>query len=104
MIHELKCLKEFFEEIIVGDKRFEVRKNDRDYKVGDYLAINEVVEDLLQDDEAELVYTGRSAMFKIIYIMDNTQYTKTGYVILGIEPCHVRECLISSLTVMKRAK
>lgn len=104
MIHEIKCLKEFFEEIIVGDKTFEVRKNDRDYKIGDYLAINEVVEDLLEDDDCLLVYTGRSALFKITYILDNTQYTKPGYVILGIAPCHIRECLIGNLTVIKRSE
>ena len=41
MIHELKILTEYFEAVASGRKRFEIRKNDRDYKVGDRLYLRE---------------------------------------------------------------
>ena len=43
-IHRLKILKEYADAKMQGIKPFEIRKNDRDYKVGDYIyytAINE---------------------------------------------------------------
>lgn len=35
MIHELKIKQEFAEEYFKGNKPWEIRKNDRDFKVGD---------------------------------------------------------------------
>lgn len=43
MIHQLKCEAKYFEEICSGQKTFEVRKNDRNFHVGDYLALNESI-------------------------------------------------------------
>ena len=31
MLHELKILKKYYDEVKNGDKQFEVRKKDRDY-------------------------------------------------------------------------
>ena len=53
MIHELKTLPIYFEEVIEGRKSFEVRKNDRNFKVGDMLALNEY-------DAEKKEYTGNS--------------------------------------------
>lgn len=39
--HELKTLTEFFPPLIRGEKTFEIRVNDRDYKVGDVLHLRE---------------------------------------------------------------
>ncbi|MGC4668415.1 DUF3850 domain-containing protein, partial [Enterococcus hirae] len=39
--HELKILPEYFEAVTSGRKKFEIRKNDRDYKVGDRLYLRE---------------------------------------------------------------
>lgn len=50
MIHELKILPQYFEAVQSGLKTFEIRKNDRDYKVGDTLVLKEY------NNEA---YTGR---------------------------------------------
>ena len=36
MIHALKTLPEYFEAVLENKKTFELRKNDRDFKVGDY--------------------------------------------------------------------
>lgn len=41
MIHALKILPEYFEAMAAGAKSFEVRKNDRPYHTGDYVALNE---------------------------------------------------------------
>lgn len=42
MIHQLKCDSKFFEDVASRKKTFEVRKNDRDFNVGDFLALNEL--------------------------------------------------------------
>jgi hypothetical protein len=40
-IHEIKCWPVFFEHAIKGLKSFEIRINDRDYKVGDMIRVRE---------------------------------------------------------------
>ena len=40
-IHELKILPEYYDAVRCGDKRFEIRKNDRDYHTGDILRLKE---------------------------------------------------------------
>lgn len=76
MIHELKENTEFFEEVISGRKKFEVRKSDRPFHVGDLLALNEY-------DSESKSYTGRSCLVKIEYILDDREYCKSGYVIIS---------------------
>ena len=39
--HELKIWPEPFEAVTLGDKRYEIRKDDRGYAVGDYLVLKE---------------------------------------------------------------
>ncbi|MEX1547898.1 ASCH/PUA domain-containing protein [Enterococcus sp. C54] len=73
-IHELKILPEYFEAVVSGDKRFEIRKNDRNYQKGDILRLNEY-----QDGQ----YTGRFHVVEITYITDYAQ--QDGYVVLGIK-------------------
>jgi len=76
-VHDLKILPQYFEEVIKGHKRFELRKDDRDYKVGDLLVLRE-----FKDGK----YTGRKAgQFAIRYILrDCPEYgLKDGYCIIG---------------------
>ena len=40
-IHELKILPEYYDAVRCGDKRFEIRKNDRDFHTGDILRLKE---------------------------------------------------------------
>lgn len=40
-VHYVKCMKKYFEDIICGKKRFEIRLNDRKYEVGDTLILRE---------------------------------------------------------------
>lgn len=39
MIHELKILPQYYEEVKAGNKNFELRKNDRDYKEHDTIIL-----------------------------------------------------------------
>lgn len=40
-VHKLKLFPEYFDAVVNGIKTFEIRKNDRDYKVGDTLRLYE---------------------------------------------------------------
>lgn len=75
-VHELKILPKYLDAIVSGEKRFELRKNDRDYQVGDILCLREY------DGE----YTGREKYYSINYILkDCPEYgLMDGYCILGL--------------------
>ncbi len=76
MIHDLKILPEYFNVVRNGIKTFEIRKNDRDYRVGDILWLKE------WDGNK---YTGRDTTRKVIYILDDTSgYVLDGYVVMSI--------------------
>lgn len=75
--HYLKILPKYFELLIAGIKKFELRKNDRDYKVGDLIVFME-----WDGDD----YTGRlTQIMRIRYILkDCPEYgLMDGYCILG---------------------
>ena len=61
-MHDIKCWPMHYDRLIDGSKRFEVRKNDRDYQVGDKLWIREW-------DPKAREYTERDIVFLISYIM-----------------------------------
>jgi hypothetical protein len=77
MKHELKIHPAHFNDVISGAKPFEVRKNDRDYKVGDNIVLNEY------NPETQK-YTGEWALYEITIVFSESEYVKDGYVILGI--------------------
>lgn len=81
MIHELKILPEHFSKVISGEKSFEVRKNDRPYKVGDVLALNEW--------EPVNGYTENSCLVYVDYILNDDDYCRLGYITMSIKPCVV---------------
>ena len=82
MIHELKTIPEYFEAVIKGEKLFEVRKNDRPFKKGDILALNEFQNGY---------YTGRSCLVYVDYILREKEFCKLGFVIMSIKPCLIRK-------------
>jgi hypothetical protein len=60
--HRVKCWPEFFEAILSGFKTHDLRRaDDRKFKVGDYLRLQEFDADANQ-------YTGRELTVKITYI------------------------------------
>lgn len=60
--HVLKCWPGFFRDFKAGIKPFEVRRNDRDYQVGDVLVLTE------WNPETQC-YTGDVLRKKVIYLM-----------------------------------
>lgn len=75
--HELKILPEYYRAVINREKQFELRKDDRNFRVGDLVILKEW-------DGSD--YTGRQAgIFIITYILrDCEQYgLKDGYCIIG---------------------
>ena len=73
--HALKIYPEYFEAVKSGVKTFEIRKNDRAFRVGDYL--------LLKEYNKIEQYTGRMLVVRVTYITDFHQ--KEGYVVMGIK-------------------
>ena len=71
-IHELKCWPEFFLPLKERTKEFELRKNDRDYKVGDYLLLREF------DPGFEDGYTGRKTYRQVQEILAADRDCRTG--------------------------
>ena len=76
MEHELKIWAEFFEPVITGQKTFELRYDDRGYRAGDVLVLNEV-EGGKQ--------TGRSARMVVTYLLTGLGLAK-GWVVMAIKP------------------
>ena len=78
-VHKLKLHKQFMLADWNGEKQFEIRKNDRDYRLGDVIVFTVV------DDHGDYVSS----------LLDNKQYVIThvlsgwglepGYVALGIK-------------------
>lgn len=83
--HDLKTWPEFFADLMAGNKPFELRKNDRDFQVGDELCLHEY-------DPATKAYSGRSVVRVVTYILGHrpdagcaaTFGLQPGHVIMGI--------------------
>ena len=75
--HELKIYPEFFSAVCTGVKRAELRKNDRDYRVGDTLH-------LLETPRGSCHSTGEFINATITHIADVGEWMP-GYVLLSIE-------------------
>lgn len=77
-IHHLKTWPEYYGEVHRLNKRFEVRKNDRDFKVGDTLILEE------WNPQTES-YTGREFECKVTYILHGGQFgIESGYVVMSL--------------------
>lgn len=85
MTHELKTDPEVFEALHQGNKTFEIRFDDRGYRVGDRLLLKETRhsgEEMKQGKP--LVYTGRMMGFAVSYILRGPIYgLKEGWVIMS---------------------
>jgi len=76
--HELKTWPEYFKAVKEGVKKFEVRKNDRDFKVGDLVRLNEY------DPETEEL-SGDWEVFEISYILKGPEFgIKNGYCVISL--------------------
>lgn len=80
MLHALKCHPQYYQDVIKGNKLFELRKDDRPFKEFDTLVLQEY-------DPATEKYTGGEATFTITYILrDAPKFgLKPGYCILQLK-------------------
>lgn len=76
MVHELKILPKYFEKVIKMEKKFEIRKDDRNFKVGDFLKLKEFNGE----------YTGRDCVVEVTYKMNGGEYgLEKGFCVMSIE-------------------
>lgn len=76
-IHEVKLGTEFFDDALSNRKTFEIRKNDRDYRVGDLLELKEY---------ANGAETGRTLTKYVAYILEEYSGLLEGYCIMSTIP------------------
>lgn len=74
-VHTLRVHHSYFDALRLGVKPFEVRRADRDFRLGDVLRLQEVR--LGQT-------TGRGVERLITYILRDEEYVRSGFVVLGI--------------------
>lgn len=76
-IHQLKIEKEYADAVYDGTKTFEVRLNDRDYRVGDLITF------VVVEDNRSLGKT-----YEITYVFNGGEYgLDKDYVVLSIKDC-----------------
>ena len=73
--HELKIYPKYFEAILDGKKTFEIRKNNRNFHVGDSIVLREF---------DNIKYSGREIHATIKYMLDDTFIGLEDYLELDI--------------------
>ena len=68
VIHNVKVISRFWNELSIYQKNFELRKLDRDYQVNDYLCLNFYSEDL-----KEIIETEKPIIAKIQYVLKDAE-------------------------------
>lgn len=97
-VHELKTIQPFFDDVFYNRKDFEVRKNDRNFEVGDRLKLVEFGHDIKNP---------RFVLKDIKYILLGGQYgIAQDYVILGLKDIFpqrlsLNDCTLKSLEQIK---
>lgn len=77
--HTLKCWPDAFQAIMDDRKRFEVRCDDRGYKVGDELLLCE------WDPRGKGMFTGREQRCKVTYVLKGEFGVHRDYVVMSID-------------------
>lgn len=75
MIHDVKISWMYFDDVLSGNKPFELRWDDRGYAVGDTLLLREV---------RDGVCTGRSCQKMITFKLEKFEGLVPGWCILGL--------------------
>ncbi len=76
--HYLKTVQPFFSEVNKGIKTFELRRNDRDFHVGDEVYLQEY-------DLANNSFSGHEVKAIITYILKDWKGLDEGYCVFAIE-------------------
>ena len=79
MTHDLKTWPEYFIAIVLGKKTFEIRNNDRDFKLRDILHLQEWEPKTKQ-------YTGQAIKMQVVFIMNMTLWGMDNTVAMSIVP------------------
>jgi hypothetical protein len=82
-----KVYSEYFEKILSGEKKFEIRLADETYQIGDILILKEI--------NKKREFTGREIRKKISYFVktkdcdfwSKEDTEKYGFIVLGLESC-----------------
>lgn len=86
MEHELKTDPELYDETVNGRKTFEIRKNDRGFKEGDFLQLRQTRytgEEMKNGKPLE--YTGQQARLVVDYILQGPVFgLADGWVIMSV--------------------
>lgn len=77
MEHELKTWPRYFAAVASGYKRFEIRKADRPYAVGDTLVLREY--------DRDRGYLCGTVRVRVLYLMADTEFVPMGSVAMSIE-------------------
>lgn len=82
--HKLKTDPKVFQDVLDGNKTFEIRFNDRDFQAGDELILKETLHSGEEIKEGSpLEYTGREISTEVTYVLSGYGLQE-GWVILGI--------------------
>lgn len=93
-LHELKILHKYLVEVDLGKKTFELRKNDRDYQVGDLIRFIDVREDDSTANKNQIEPNiDENTLYRITYVLKDVE--KYGldrdYCILAIKKLNIKE-------------
>lgn len=86
--HNLKTWPKYFWDVVRGEKEFEVRKDDRNFAVGDTIQLQEWSPEIAQ-------FTGSHCNAEVVYKLNGGQFgIADGYCVLGLrvdEPFELEE-------------
>ena len=78
-IHELKVWDTYYDSLESGQKNFEVRKNDRNFQVGDLLLLNCF-------NPKKETYNGEKCLRRITYILHGDKFgIEKEYCVIGLK-------------------
>lgn len=76
--HELKILPPFYNAVVSGEKTFEIRLNDRDFRSGDLVFLKEY-------SKKDSCFTGRMVSAEIGFVYKGTEYgVQEGYCVFSL--------------------
>lgn len=78
-VHTLKVWPDHYKALATGQKSFELRRDDRGYREGDYLLLCEF------DPESQ-AFTGASLSRKVTNILRDFAGLQPGYVVMALRP------------------
>lgn len=88
-IHSLKIEFKHYVDILAGNKRAEIRLNDRGFKVGDALYFKEIINDHGINRKQQHTVGSVVTVHVITHILDDPGYLQHGHVMLSFISCSV---------------